>query len=749
MKTHNSTGRSASKSTGVFAARNSTTNRPYGKKKIEGWAWRLIEMLESPAYRALSLSARRVMDRLEIELGHHGLRDNGRLPVTYQNFKDYGMDRDAITFGIRECVALGFIEVTERGRAGNAEFRSPNLFRITYRKTDDRAGARDAWRRIQTSDQAKSLVQEVRSGGNPRREQKFPVTQTPTEAFPKKQHPNRGISHVSVGEDPIESEIFNQGNPDRKRQDPQLADGKKKIEGWGPRLIEMLESPAYRALSLSARRVMDRLEIELGHHGRRDNGRLPVTYQNFMDYGMDREAIPVGIRQCVALGFIEVTEKGRAGNAEFRSPNLFRLTYRETDDGAGPTDEWRRIQTGDQAKLLVQEVRSGGNPRREQKFPVTQTPTEAFPKKQNSNRGISHVSVGETQIESEIFARGNPDRKCQISQSGKPQRLSISPGGAPTNEGQPQQSASLPLAGSISAEPNREAIALDEQISRVSLIAVQPARKSPPARHAGVKAEAAPVEPLEPTRSAPELRVVAATPIGAPPAVVSKAPELLLQAWGAAPEDGRQLLQRLLALRADPEKIITSFANASYPKRDKLNRLTNKLLKMEHERARRAAILAGLGDGPNTQSELAAMAGMTLDVASKVLARMLRDVEITKTGHGIYTLPQQNSETAYMPTDAAIINALLALPDFRGNVGQLIEGTGIYRIRVYDNAKRMSARGGHLVRLTRGRGVKAVFELSTETIGKIRRGEPIRLGHKLLIFELPPARYPAHMESLG
>jgi hypothetical protein len=47
--------------------------KPPKKRKrgsIDGaFAWRLVEMLESPAYRALSLSAHRVMARLEIELG--------------------------------------------------------------------------------------------------------------------------------------------------------------------------------------------------------------------------------------------------------------------------------------------------------------------------------------------------------------------------------------------------------------------------------------------------------------------------------------------------------------------------------------------------------------------------------------------------------------------------------------------------------------------------------------------------------
>lgn len=54
--------------------------------------------------------------------------------------------------------------------------------------------------------------------------------------------------------------------------------------------ISMLESPAFRVLSASAYRVIARIEIELAHHGANDNGRLPVTYEDFVDYGIVREA---------------------------------------------------------------------------------------------------------------------------------------------------------------------------------------------------------------------------------------------------------------------------------------------------------------------------------------------------------------------------------------------------------------------------------------------------------------------------
>jgi hypothetical protein len=131
-----------------------------------------------------------------------------------------------------------------------------------------------------------------------------------------------------------------------------------KIQGqFAARTIDMLESPAFRVLSLSARRILDRLEIELAHHGGQDNGRLPVTYEHFHEYGIHRHAIGPGIRECVALGFVEVTERGRAGNAEFRSPNLFRLTYKPTR-ADGPTDDWRSIEGVEGAEALARAARS-------------------------------------------------------------------------------------------------------------------------------------------------------------------------------------------------------------------------------------------------------------------------------------------------------------------------------------------------------------------------------------------------------
>jgi hypothetical protein len=195
---------------------------------------------------------------------------------------------------------------------------------------------------------------------------------------------------------------------DRRRRRP----WRQSIDGqFAPRRIEMLESPAYRTLSLSARRVIDRIEIELAHHGGNDNGRLPVTYDDFRAYGMDRDAIGPGIREAVALGFIEV-KRGRAGNAEFRTPNKYRLTFRHVDR-ARPTDEWKHISTIEAAEAIARAAR------RENRTPVGENRTFRSGKSRRKQRASS---------------RGNPDyshsRKTPTTLDISGDKLGNSPAGA-------------------------------------------------------------------------------------------------------------------------------------------------------------------------------------------------------------------------------------------------------------------------------------------------------------------------------
>ena len=121
------------------------------------------------------------------------------------------------------------------------------------------------------------------------------------------------------------------------------------------RLITMLESAAFRVLSLSGHRVLARIEIELKRHGGEDNGKLPITYEQFVEYGIDRHAIAPAIRECEALGFLEA-ERGKAGNREYRAPSTYRLTYQPVGR-ARPTHDWQRIQTLEDAEAMARAAR--------------------------------------------------------------------------------------------------------------------------------------------------------------------------------------------------------------------------------------------------------------------------------------------------------------------------------------------------------------------------------------------------------
>lgn len=170
--------------------------RRRSKNQISGqFVARLVEILESPAYRVLSLSAHRVLSRIEVEQAHHGGNDNGKLPVTYENFQKYGIDRDAIAPALRELCALGFVEITQRGCAGNAEFRRPNHYLLTYLPADAQYSLARGWRRFETFDEAHKVAVAARAArgenrspvgenrlnrsGKPRLKSKIPAPENP------------------------------------------------------------------------------------------------------------------------------------------------------------------------------------------------------------------------------------------------------------------------------------------------------------------------------------------------------------------------------------------------------------------------------------------------------------------------------------------------------------------------------------------------------------------------------------------
>ena len=133
-----------------------------GAPKGEPWCWSSLSMMESEAWRAMSGNARLVVDRIKIEHMHHGGTENGNLPVTYDNFEDYGVRRKSISQAIKQAQALGFIDVIEKGQKSYGASRRPALYGLTSLPRSDRTPASNRWKLIKTNEQVKAILSKLK-----------------------------------------------------------------------------------------------------------------------------------------------------------------------------------------------------------------------------------------------------------------------------------------------------------------------------------------------------------------------------------------------------------------------------------------------------------------------------------------------------------------------------------------------------------------------------------------------------------
>ena len=100
------------------------------------WAWQPLDLVASPVWSALSINARRVLDRLMVEQVAQGGVANGELCVSYDQFVEAGCSRRLVSTAIAELEAAGVLAVRRRGRIAGENL--PNLYRLTW------LGGRDA-----------------------------------------------------------------------------------------------------------------------------------------------------------------------------------------------------------------------------------------------------------------------------------------------------------------------------------------------------------------------------------------------------------------------------------------------------------------------------------------------------------------------------------------------------------------------------------------------------------------------------
>lgn len=142
----------------------------YGPPPDQFWVWHTQAMKQSPAWSALGINARRALDRIEIEFMRHGIQENGKLPVTHEDFEGYGISPGEIRKALDELVELGFIEIVVGGREGR-KGRVPSKYRLTWLPTQDGKPASNAWVKLDEAEVAERK-RKVKRAAEQRRERR-------------------------------------------------------------------------------------------------------------------------------------------------------------------------------------------------------------------------------------------------------------------------------------------------------------------------------------------------------------------------------------------------------------------------------------------------------------------------------------------------------------------------------------------------------------------------------------------------
>ena len=110
------------------------------------WSWITGELLNSVAWRSMSVNCHKLIDRLLLEHCNNAGLENGSLICTYNHFQEYGLTRNMIRFAIEEASFLGLVK-HQRGERVFAK-NQPNSYRITFYGTSEARDPTNEWKRM-------------------------------------------------------------------------------------------------------------------------------------------------------------------------------------------------------------------------------------------------------------------------------------------------------------------------------------------------------------------------------------------------------------------------------------------------------------------------------------------------------------------------------------------------------------------------------------------------------------------------
>jgi hypothetical protein len=105
--------KSSFKTAGFYSKRAQKLNGP---PNGEPWIWLPLSLVESEAFRSLSVHASRALFRIAAEHAHQGGKENGRLKVTTRDLYAFGVRWVRVNEAIQELEHAGLVRVTVPGR---------------------------------------------------------------------------------------------------------------------------------------------------------------------------------------------------------------------------------------------------------------------------------------------------------------------------------------------------------------------------------------------------------------------------------------------------------------------------------------------------------------------------------------------------------------------------------------------------------------------------------------------------------
>lgn len=129
------------RSSGALSGRDRKTHSP---PKGEPWVWMTLELLASPAWKALSINGRRLVEFLMVEHRNQGGRENGNLLAPYDQLVPWGLTRCCIREATKEAEFLGLLHVGRGGRWAGTNV--PSTYRLTFYADRDGNPPTNGWK---------------------------------------------------------------------------------------------------------------------------------------------------------------------------------------------------------------------------------------------------------------------------------------------------------------------------------------------------------------------------------------------------------------------------------------------------------------------------------------------------------------------------------------------------------------------------------------------------------------------------